>query len=224
MPVVVGLFWRTTVFQRLPFFPYCTDLLERYADVEKVFTISGYTDIKQHVQMANSYQFSNYFSCWGWATWNRAWQHYDPELSGYRNPNEWSSIVHRLRLNVVQRLYWKYIFSRVLSGKTASWAYRFQLSIWQQSGLAITPAVNLIENIGFNEAATNTAGLTQFAVAKQEMEFPLRHPKDIRADRTMDRWIEDHWHSKSLVVRMRWALMKLKAALCVSGRSGRTVG
>jgi len=195
------------------FFEYCSELLVRYADSEDVFTVSGYTDIATRPSTDHSYVFSNYFSCWGWATWKRAWDCYDPTLSAFTDPVKWKQIASHLNWGLRQRLYWTYILNRVLYGKTSSWAYRFQLSIWKHQGLAILPSCNMVQNIGFEGDATNTAGLTNFEVDSGAMDFPLTHPESLKPDLTVNRWVEDHTHSKSFGVRMRWIVMKIKARL-----------
>ena len=65
------------------FFPYCADLLERHRDDERVMAICGsaYADIGPNYP--SSYYFSYYADMWGWATWRRAWQHYDSGMKSW---------------------------------------------------------------------------------------------------------------------------------------------
>src|SRR5262249_47548369 len=62
------------------FFPYCAELLERYRDDERVMAICGsaYADVSS--DYPHSYYFSYYADMWGWATWRRAWLHYDNRM------------------------------------------------------------------------------------------------------------------------------------------------
>lgn len=193
------------------FFRYATEMLERYADEEKVFSISGYTGQNEDLQINDSYCFSNYFSCWGWATWRRAWECFEPEMNGFVEPLAWQSITGRLHPNLRQRMYWRMIFNRVVSGKTDSWAYRFLLSMWHHQGLALTPRRNLIENIGFSDEATNTAALSERETKALEIDFPLRHPTNIESNQAIDRWIEDNCHSKNLPIRLKWLMSRFRA-------------
>ncbi len=64
----------------LTFFPFCEELLEKYRYDTRIASISG-----QNVQFGRertnySYYFSRYNHCWGWATWRRAWQHFDFDM------------------------------------------------------------------------------------------------------------------------------------------------
>jgi len=51
--------------------------LNMYEDDKQVMHISGYFfPIKNKLP---STFFYNLASCWGWATWQRAWQYYNPD-------------------------------------------------------------------------------------------------------------------------------------------------
>jgi len=193
------------------FFTFCSELLVRYEDENSVYAISGYTGVPRDLDTDYSYLCASYFSCWGWATWRRAWDTFDAELTGFHDKSLWGEICNRLNFGLRPKLYWSRMLKRVSSGCTNSWAYRYQLTMWRQHGLAIFPKKNLVENIGFGEDATNTAGLLSADVRRLELDFPLEHPPKIEADVRFDRWIEDHWHSKSLPLRLRWAYRKLKS-------------
>ena len=193
------------------FFPFMTEMLERYSGEDEVMCVSGFTGRGRPYPMSASYGFSNYFSCWGWATWNSAWKKYDPDLSAFTDRERWRGIGSRLLHGLRPRLYWKMILRRVLRGVSDSWAYRFQLSIWGSRGLAVTPKTNLVVNVGFGAEATNTAGLGHFDSVANEIAFPLQHPEQIKADRRIDDWIEDHWHSKSFRIRLKWLVAKLRS-------------
>ena len=61
------------------FFRYCEELLERYRDDDRVMHISG-DNLRFGRRGEASYFFSRYPHVWGWASWRRAWRHYDPDL------------------------------------------------------------------------------------------------------------------------------------------------
>lgn len=63
------------------FFPYCEELLARYADTPEVGQICGCTRYHSTVDRPESYLFSRYGPVWGWAALRRAWQQYDLRLS-----------------------------------------------------------------------------------------------------------------------------------------------
>ncbi len=62
------------------FFRFCQELLQKYIDEEKIMHISGNNYQKGIQRGPYSYYFSKYTHNWGWATWKRAWQHFDHTL------------------------------------------------------------------------------------------------------------------------------------------------
>ena len=65
----------------LSFFPFCSELLERYRSDTRVMHISGNNFQKGIRRSSYSYYFSAYAHSWGWATWRRAWKLYDAEMT-----------------------------------------------------------------------------------------------------------------------------------------------
>ena len=64
----------------LSFFGFVGELLNRYRESDEVVAISGYNGREEPLGLEASYLFSDYFSCWGWATWKRAWDRFDGDL------------------------------------------------------------------------------------------------------------------------------------------------
>ncbi|MGB3312382.1 MAG: glycosyltransferase family 2 protein [Nodosilinea sp.] len=191
------------------FFQYCDELLTRYADDERVMSISGLSVPASHQRDNYSYQFSHFHRCWGWATWRRAWEHYDYDM------RLWPQIVEGNLLNELfpeKRVadFWYKKFQGVYDEKINSWAYRWMLTCWLQSGLSILPAANLISNIGFGLDATNTVNDSFAAqLSAKKMNFPLRHPPYIVRDLKADLYIQRTRHSADFAYRVERKLKKL---------------
>lgn len=170
------------------FFRFCAELLNRYRDDERIMVISGTNFLLGRRFTPYSYYFSRYNGIWGWATWRRAWQHYDSEMKQWPTlrSTSWLLDIHGDR---VIATYWRNIFDRTYAGKIDSWGYQWLFSCWAQNGLAIHPEeVNLVSNIGFGKAATHTKGnesrVANLPVAA--MQFPLRHPSFVVRCREAD--------------------------------------
>src|SRR5271165_4717676 len=65
------------------FFDYCDELLARYRDDERVAMISGCNPIANDFRVDESYFFARFCGIWGWASWRRAWRHYDVNISAW---------------------------------------------------------------------------------------------------------------------------------------------
>ncbi|MEY2600666.1 MAG: hypothetical protein RLZZ142_2925, partial [Verrucomicrobiota bacterium] len=93
----------------LSFFRFCEELLSRYENTPEIGTISGNQFVSADTPPKESYRFSKYNHTWGWATWRRAWAHYDfdmqrwPELKA----NRWLA---SLFTDPLEAKYWENIF------------------------------------------------------------------------------------------------------------------
>jgi hypothetical protein len=174
------------------FFSFCDALLDRYRDDDRVFAVTGDNFQDGRTRGTGSYYFSRYSHCWGWATWRRAWAHYDGDMEswpGFRASAAWPELVH----DPVERAYWERIFAQVRAGSVQSWAYPWMASIWSKGGLTATPNVNLVENIGFDHAGTNAVESGSNLGGRQVSALgPLDHPDDVRVDAEADAYAFDH--------------------------------
>lgn len=170
------------------FFKFCDEVLERYKDDERIMLVSG-TNIAQRKlggfkRGDYSYHFSRLGGIHGWASWRRAWQLFDLEMTQWSNP-----VVRTLLLNELgEKLYNNRArpYDAIVSGKTtmSSWAYPWSFTRFLHSGLAAVPCVNLVSNIGFTEDSTHTADPNSptAALPYGELEFPLVHPDFVIPD------------------------------------------
>ncbi len=159
------------------FFSYCRELLHRYRNDERIMHISGF-NVQQGIQRGDaSYYFSRYAELWGWATWRRAWQQFDFEMTSFAEYLEQDGLAATFRHRGVQKR-WVQNLDQVLSEDPPTvWGYRWLYSIWKESGLAITPNVSLTQNIGFDERAVHTKATNhQFAQIGAHEMAQLTHP------------------------------------------------
>jgi len=163
------------------FFRFCQKLLEKYKDDEKIISIAGYNPLGK-VKLKESYLFSKYFYCWGWATWRRAWEKRDLEMENVKQGLK--------RLFFFEKVLYKRRFDDNLKGKTNSWAICFLLTHLINKGLCIVPSINLIENIGFLISSTHTKKNKwdkKYLYHKaNEINFPLKYPKEVKLSKKFD--------------------------------------
>jgi hypothetical protein len=141
------------------FFRFCAELLERYRDDERVMHISGSNFLVGAEPCSGSYYFSRYPQVWGWASWRRAWRHYDFLLSDWPVVAKQGWLQGMLEDESARR-FWAELFEQIYqTGQGAgphTWDYQWDFACWMQHGLSITPRINLISNIGFGAEATHT--------------------------------------------------------------------
>jgi hypothetical protein len=174
------------------FFFYCESLLDRYADDVRVSVITGNNFQKRNTRGDGSYYFSRYVHVWGWATWRRAWQSYDGDLSfwpDWKRSKAWLSEFQ----DSVERRYWEKIFDRMYAKEINTWDYPWTGSVWYHGGLTATPNVNLVSNIGFGADSTHTGNPNDVNASRQTHSLgEIKHPKNVLQDEKGDRYAFDY--------------------------------
>jgi hypothetical protein len=78
------------------------------------------------------------------------------------------------------------------------------------NGLSVVCSKNLVTNIGCGADATHTKINNPFLAAKShDLDRPFVYQSTVMPDHNMDKWIEDNFYSKSLLVRLVWLFNKL---------------
>lgn len=174
------------------FFPFAEELLQRYRGDERVMSIAGNHFNWRDRSCPHSYFFSRSHFSWGWASWRRAWQHYD------RNLELWPQLRNTDWLLTVgegdrafQR-YWTKKFDELHAGLIDTWDYQWTFAAWAQGGLTAVPSRNLVKNIGFGADATHTRKrrLHLERIPLEKMDWPLVHPSHLVRDGAADRWMD----------------------------------
>jgi hypothetical protein len=194
-----AMFFEDDCLPHQSFFRFCDELLERYEDDERVMMISGNNFIGSRKSISDSYLFCHYVGIWGWATWRRAWRHYDVDLAQWDTLRETSFLTDVLG-NEAEVALWRFYFDRIRSGETQTWDHQWQFACWAQHGLSIMPATNLVTNIGFGPGAQHYKESDPIlsGLAVNEMTFPLRHPTTMVRSREVDDFIFQHLHSSTI--------------------------
>lgn len=170
------------------FFRFCEELLEYYRNEPRVMHISGHNhQPPAHRDNLTSYSFTRYPHVWGWATWRRSWRLFDAKLEQWADTATKSRVLAQLN-TTRERDFWDTILERVYIGEIDSWAYGWSFSCFVQEALSIIPKENLVENIGFGDAATHTQSKRDIRadLRAHSIPFPLIHPTTLEADQTAD--------------------------------------
>lgn len=178
------------------FFDFCQTLLEYYRYDERVMHISG--DNFQNGQKSNnfSYYFSKYSHVWGWASWRRAWKHYDVGMQTWSEFKK-MSMINSICESIYEQRYWNNIFESVFNSVIDTWDYQWLYACWSQSGLSILPNSNLVSNIGFGLDATHTTSKSSLSRLSVTDIWDIKHPKFIIRDRNADYYTFDNHYREN---------------------------
>ncbi len=166
------------------FFRFCQEILELYRDDKRVMMVTGSNMLGEWKSTVQSYHFSYYGGIWGWASWRRAWSHYDVDMPLWRDPE----IRDRVRDVIARSSHFRLrakAFDKTSAGVIDTWDYQWSFARLIQSGMTVVPAVNLISNIGFGSEATHTKN-PRATVANLEVFsccFPLSLSRFVAVDR-----------------------------------------
>lgn len=178
------------------FFSFCEELLERYRNDERIMTISGNNFQSGHNRSDYSYHFSKYNGCWGWATWRRAWRHYDYEMKTWPEFKR-CGMLQMVCKDPYEHKFWNMLFDSMHENpaKIDTWDHQWKYACWSQNGLAIEPSVNLVSNIGLDRPdATHTTGKNPMLeqISKTQEMGEIKHPPFVVRHRVADTYIFDY--------------------------------
>lgn len=177
------------------FFPFCATLLDKYRADHRIFTIGGFR--AEDIEQTNgcSYYYSKYPCTWGWATWRRAYQDFDPNLTLWSEDKKIAWLTKYLT-NPVYAHYWAYMLTRARNGSN-DWDYAWAYHCWLNNAVSIRSNVNLIQNTGFGTTATHTKD-TKHPFGKKSSAtctFPISHPSEIKTIPRLEDLLEDLLYS-----------------------------
>ena len=171
----------------LSFFRFCTELLDRYQDDEKVMQICGSNLSGHAAQDGSSYYASRFDTIWGWASWRRAWQKHDSTLASW--PAVRSSAAWRQSCRFKGEQAWRrQLYDSAHSGGLDAWSVAWMYAKEKHGGLALIASNNLVSNLGWGEGATHTHDQNdpRACMKTVPVEFPLRHAKNLVPDDRAD--------------------------------------
>ena len=136
------------------FLQFMNDALETYQDEPKVGHIQA-CDFTQDPSLPDTFLIK-WTGSWGWATWDRAWKHFNP------NGKELLQELEQRKLTRTFDFNGKYGFTRMLrrqiKGKNNSWAIRWNASLFLKDILSLNVGRSLVQNEGFDGSGTNCGG------------------------------------------------------------------
>ena len=188
----------------ISFFNFCEELLEKYKGDRRVMSISGSNFQDGNFRGNASYYFSNYAMTWGWATWKRAWDLYDPNLKKFPDFVQHNSIA-KIVQNKKEQAYWVTFFNKLYTKKFAFWDTTWIFAVMSNGGLSISSNYNLIQNIGFGSSATHTKEDTGLSLQLQDVHHII-HPDHVEADQAADTYFYKKLHSPSFMTKVRYKL------------------
>ena len=181
-----GIFLEDDVLLSPTFLNFAEEIFIKYRNNDRVGHINA-SNFNQDPNgcSLNSYYFSEYTHVWGFGTWRRMWKKYDLNMKEWKSLDQKKFIRnHSFSLREGRNL--KKMFDLHCENPDP-WAcdYQWQFNILYNHSLAITPAVNMSINVGFErEDSTHTKGKNPMLSPIGLCSFPLKHPSVV--ERSID--------------------------------------
>lgn len=149
--------------------------LDRYEVDDRVMQISAHVHTVPALQQADLAFFLPFTTTWGWATWRRAWDRFDPTAAGWNELKTNPELSRRFDLDGA------YPYSRMMAGQMEadldSWGIRFYWSVFKENGLVLFPPVSFIKNHGVDLKATHgVKSLALSALKSLWRKYPVSTP------------------------------------------------
>lgn len=138
-----------------PFFlNYMNDGLNFYENDSRVISIHGY--IYPTAEELPELFFLRGADCWGWATWQRGWDLFNPNGQELLNSIKKRNLINEFNFNNA----YDYLgmLQKQIEGKNNSWAIRWYASAFLQNKLTLYPGKTLVKNIGVDNSGTHCDG------------------------------------------------------------------
>jgi len=151
------------------FLKFMNDALEAYKNEPQVGHIQG-CDFTQDPTLPDTFLIK-WTGSWGWATWDRAWKHFNPNGKALLQELEARKLTYTFDFDG------KYGYTRMLrrqiEGKNNSWAIRWNASLFLKGILSLNVGRSLVQNEGFDGSGTNCGGGGLYASQLYLKELPV---------------------------------------------------
>lgn len=175
---------------------YFNDALKQFENEDKVMHIGAYMYPLKTKNLPETFFFRAATS-WGWATWERAWNHFEPDINVLM-PKFNSKMKHEFSVENTMN-FWRQM-EEFKSGRNNSWAIRWYASVFLNAGLTLNPAHSLVNNIGHDgtgvhsgvnnmyKVVVNTDPISSFPTQIEENKEALHTIKHFLKNRKGNLW------------------------------------
>lgn len=163
--------------------------LYAYKENTKIAHINGYNLVpKEHLAYPNNAsRLSIYPESYAWATWDRAWQKYDDNLTWAKNAS--IQDIKKICGSTIGALRWKQNFGDAAAERIDTWAYRWLASMWEHEWLMVSPNRNIATYEGWKDG-THTRRQSSWVEPPTEIIDGLTSLNNVQhQDRTADEWL-----------------------------------
>lgn len=152
------------------FLRYMNDALNLYEQEPAVGSIHGYWYPVDEA-CPESF-FLRGASCWGWATWARAWADFEPDGRKLLAQLEARNLTRAFDLDGAMR--YTRMLRMQIAGTVDSWAIRWHAANFLANRMQLSPGRSLVTNIGFDGSGTHSGTTDAYATSMSDRPIDVR--------------------------------------------------
>jgi len=152
------------------FLTYMNEALDIYENEEKVMTVSGYCFPLKATQ-PDPYLIFGMTSSWGWATWKRAWDKFDPDYKSTFSKINSSGTGKKFNFDNA------YDYLGILeycNENDRPWDIRWYASVFLSGVYSLWPHQSLVQNIGHDTSGVHSFSTQKFQHATLSKDVPVK--------------------------------------------------
>lgn len=181
------------------FFPYCKELLDKYENDFRINRICGMNNLGELDGCNDDYFFTRSGSVWGWATWKRVADEWEPNYDFIKDEYSIKQLAQNKNDKGFKEFY-ENVKRHSLTGKPY-WESVQSMRKLLSASLDIVPQKNMIRNVGVSQNSTHSVADINLVPKKlrkafyemdiHEIPFPLKHPKYIVENLDYPNYLEE---------------------------------
>ncbi len=154
------------------FLTFMNDALNKFENEEKIGHIHAFC--YPNLNLPDTFLIK-WTGSWGWATWQRAWKHFNPDGKALLRELESRKLTKTFDFNN------SYPYTRMLYRQTVginnSWAIRWNASLFLQNILSVNAGKSLVQNIGFDGSGTHSGSQEIYTTPLYEKKPEINIPQ-----------------------------------------------
>ena len=184
------------------FLSFMNEALDLFVTEDRVISISSFNFFGRSSRIPEIF-FSQLIDCWGWATWRRGWDLFEPDASKLLNEIDRQDA--RLKFNVDEAYDYYGMLQKANKNEIDSWAIRWYASGFIHNKLSLYPKISLTRNIGFDGTGVNSG---YHVYSGGRFDLPQRYPsltgRVLENNQDALREFYDYFHPKEKGPLKKW--------------------
>lgn len=176
--------------------------LIRHQESSKIAHVNGYNLVPtEHLTKPhNASRLTIYPESYAWATWDRAWQKYDDDMTWAKNAS--IQDIKKICGSTIGALRWKQNFGDAAAERIDTWAYRWLASMWEHEWLMVSPNLNISKYEGW---IGGTHTLRRKGWSELEVDRISNWGDIEKIDSLADNWLGRNIFGESINEVLLWA-------------------